>query len=143
MIVSKSILDNAIPFPVPITNYRFRVADGVDPKEVARRLEASFLEHGMDTEVLEEELEKETAGARGTFRVFIGFMALTQIYVGGQAQVIHVIPALLTGLVVSFVFQTVKDRVAHFIEVTLLRQRYDVYDLSSRLAGHAAARGQL
>ena len=76
MIVSKSILDDALPFPVPITNYRFRVADGVDAKEVARNMEASFLEHGMDTEVLEEELEKEEAGARGSFRIFIGFQAL-------------------------------------------------------------------
>ena len=76
MIVSKSILDDAIPFPVPITNYRFRVADGVDPKEVASRIEASFLEHGVDTKVLEEELEKEAAGAKTFFRLFIGFMAL-------------------------------------------------------------------
>ena len=76
MTVSKSILDDAIPFPVPITNYRFKVADGVDPKEVARGMEASFLEHGMDTEVLEEELEKEAAGAKTFFRLFIGFMAL-------------------------------------------------------------------
>ena len=76
MIVSKSILDDAIPFPVPITNYRFRVADGVDAKGVARSMEASFLAHGMDTEVLEEELEKEAAGARTFFRIFIGFMAL-------------------------------------------------------------------
>ena len=76
MIVSKSILDDAIPFPLPITNYRFRLADGVDAKEVARTMEASLLEYGMDTEVLEEELEKEAAGAKGTFRVFIGFQAL-------------------------------------------------------------------
>ncbi|MCH8186689.1 MAG: ABC transporter permease, partial [Chloroflexi bacterium] len=76
MIVSKSILDDAIPFPVPITNYRFKVADGVDAKEVARSMEASFLEHGMDTEVLEEELEKEAAAAKTFFRLFIGFMAL-------------------------------------------------------------------
>ena len=76
MIVSKSALDNAIPFPIPITNYRFRVADGVDPKEVAGSLEESFLEHGMDTEVLEEELEKEAAGSKTFFRLFIGFMGL-------------------------------------------------------------------
>ena len=76
MIVSKSILDDAIPFPVPITNYRFKVADGVDAKEAARSIEASFLEHGMDTEVLEEELEKEAAGAKTFFRLFIGFMGL-------------------------------------------------------------------
>ena len=76
MIVSKSILDDAIPLPVPITNYRFRVADGVDAKEVARSMEASFLEHGMDAKVLEEELEKEAAAAKTFFRLFIGFMAL-------------------------------------------------------------------
>ena len=76
MIVPKSILDDAIPFPVPITNYRFRVADGVDAKEVARSMEASFLAHGMDAEVLEEELDKEAAGRKTFFRIFIGFMAL-------------------------------------------------------------------
>ena len=76
MIVSKSILDDAIPFPVPITNYRFRLADGVDAKEVGRSMEASFLEHGMDAKVLEEELEQESAGAKTFFRLFIGFMAL-------------------------------------------------------------------
>ena len=76
MIVSKTTLDDAIPFPVPITEYRFKVADGVDAKAAARSLEATFLEHGMDTEVLEEELEKEAAGAKTFFRLFIGFMAL-------------------------------------------------------------------
>ena len=76
MIVSKSILDDAIPFPVPITHHRFRVAEGVDAKEVARSMEASFLEHGIDADVLEEELEKEAAAAKTFFRLFIGFMAL-------------------------------------------------------------------
>ena len=76
MIVSKSILDDAMPFPVPITHYRFKVADGVDAKGLARRVESSFLEHGMDTEILEEELEKEAAAAKTFFRIFIGFMAL-------------------------------------------------------------------
>ena len=76
MIVSKSILDNAVPFVVPITNYRFRLADGVDAKETAMSMEALFLEHGVDTKVLEEELEKEAAGAKTFFRLFIGFMGL-------------------------------------------------------------------
>ncbi len=76
MSVSKSILDNAVPFAVPITTYRFRLADGVDAKETARSIEASFLEHGVDTEVLEEELEKEAAGSKTFFRIFIGFMGL-------------------------------------------------------------------
>ena len=76
MTVSKAALDEAIPFSVPVINYRLKLADGVDVKAAARSVEASFLEHGMDTEVLEEELEKEAAGSRAFFRLFIGFMAL-------------------------------------------------------------------
>ena len=76
MIASKAILDDAIPISVPITNYRFRVADGVDTAQVSRSLETSFVEHGMNTEVIEEELEKEAAAGKTFFRLFIGFMAL-------------------------------------------------------------------
>ena len=47
-----------------------------DAKDVARSMEASFLEHGMDAEVLEEELDKEAAASKTFFRIFIGFMAL-------------------------------------------------------------------
>ena len=99
--------------------------------------------HLLDTRAFVSRLLVFLGSTVFVIATFLGFMALTQMYIGGQAQVIHIVPALLTGLVVSFVFQTVKDRVAHFIEVTLLRQRYDVENLYSRLAGHAAEVVQL
>ena len=76
MLTSKTVLDNALPFPVPITHYRFKVADGVDTEQVAKDLESSFLQNGMETVVLEEELKKEAAAGRAFFRLFIGFMSL-------------------------------------------------------------------
>ncbi len=76
VIVSLATVDNAAPFPVPITTYRFRVAEGVDMKQAARSLEASFLEHGMETEVLEELAAREQAAGRSFINLFTGFMGL-------------------------------------------------------------------
>ena len=76
IIVSKATVDNAAPFPVPITNYQFRVAEGVDTEQTAKSLEASFLEHGLETEVLEEVIDKEQAAFRSFFNLFTGFMGL-------------------------------------------------------------------
>ncbi len=76
MITSKAVVDNLAPFDVPITNYRFKLAQGVEASNVAKRLEASFLEHGMNAEVGQEELDKETEAGRTFGRLFIGFMAL-------------------------------------------------------------------
>ena len=76
MFTSNGFVDGFVPFPVPITNYRFAVAKGVDQKEVAQTIEKNLLEHGMETEVLEEVLKEEAAAARAIFRLFIGFMAL-------------------------------------------------------------------
>ena len=76
ILTSKTLLDDTIPFPVPITSYRFKLAEGVDPSTAAKALESAFLEHGMETVVLQEELDKEAAAGRTFFRLFTGFMAL-------------------------------------------------------------------
>ena len=76
ILASKRGVDEALPFPVPITRYRFRLADGVDAKSTAEGLQASLLDHGMDTDVFEEVLGEETAEGRAIFRLFTGFMAL-------------------------------------------------------------------
>lgn len=76
MIGSKSAIDEAAPFPVPITTYRFRVADLDESKDIARNIERAFLENGMQTDVLEEVLNEQLAALRGFFRLFTGFMAL-------------------------------------------------------------------
>ena len=76
MLVSKDAVDNAIPFPVPIGTYQFRVTEGVDPEQSAKELEAAFQEHGMETEVLQDLSGQGLAAFRAFFNIFIGFMAL-------------------------------------------------------------------
>ena len=76
MIGSKTAVDEAAPFPIPITTYRFRVADLDESKDIARNIERAFLENGMQTDVLEEVLNEQLAALRGFFRLFTGFMAL-------------------------------------------------------------------
>ena len=76
MIGSKSAVDEAAPFPIPITTYRFRVNDLDESKDIARNIERAFLENGMQTDVLEEVLNEQLAALRGFFRLFTGFMAL-------------------------------------------------------------------
>ena len=76
MIGSKSAVDEAAPFPIPITTYRFRVVDLDESKELARNIEKAFLQNGMQTDVLEELLNEQLAALKGFFRLFTGFMAL-------------------------------------------------------------------
>ena len=76
MLVSKTALDDAIPFPIPITTYQFRVADGADTDQIAKDLEASFLENGMEAEVLEDLWNEGIAAFRAFINVFLGFMGL-------------------------------------------------------------------
>ncbi len=76
MIGSKSLIDDAAPFPVPVTAYRFRVSDGVDAKAAANALEAALLENGMQAEVFEETIDEQNAAGQAFFRLFTGFMAL-------------------------------------------------------------------
>ena len=76
LLVSKAALDEAIPFPIPISTYQFKVAEGVDMNRVARELEFSFREHGMETEVLEELFQEGLAVFQAFINIFIGFMGL-------------------------------------------------------------------
>ena len=76
IMASKTVLDDAAPFPVPITSYRFRLADGVDAPTTSKAIEAAFLEHGMSSVVGAEELEREAGAGRAFGRLFTGFMAL-------------------------------------------------------------------
>ena len=76
MFVPKERIDETIPFEVPITTYRFRLAEGVDARDTARKLEAAFQEHGMETGVMEEEIKQSAAAQRAFNQMFTGFMGL-------------------------------------------------------------------
>ena len=76
IIASRKELDSAIPFQIPTTTYRFKVADGVDVASLSRDLESEFRENGMETDVLSE-LVDEIAGANRAFNyLFTSFMGL-------------------------------------------------------------------
>ena len=76
MFTSRGHIDGAIPFPVPITTYRFRLHEGVDEERLAKNLEASFRDHGMETEVLEERIAEIASADRAFHYLFTGFMGL-------------------------------------------------------------------
>jgi putative ABC transport system permease protein len=76
MFVSRGQLEEAAPFPIPTTTYRFKVAEGVDAARAARSIEAAFQEHGMETEVLAELLEDSAAANRAFNYLFTGYMGL-------------------------------------------------------------------
>ena len=76
IIVPKESIDQALPFPVPITTYRFRTAQGVDAKEASRTLESSFLENGAEAVSLKEVVDEEIAVSNAFNNLLIGFMGM-------------------------------------------------------------------
>ena len=76
MIISKATLDKALPFPVPIATYQFRLAEGADAEQIARDIEATFVENGMETTALVEMIRQAIGAFRAFFSIFIGFMGL-------------------------------------------------------------------
>ncbi len=76
MITSKANLDDAIPFPVPITTYRFRVAEGVDTARVARDLDVAFRENGLESDELRQVVEDQRAASKAFNNLFTGYMGM-------------------------------------------------------------------
>ena len=76
LFVSRQVLDEALPFQVPTTTYRFKLSERADGKQVAAGLEAAFTEHGMATEVLEEMVKESAAANRAFNLLFTGYMGL-------------------------------------------------------------------
>ncbi len=75
LMFSKSVLDDISPEPLPVTTYRFMVSEGADAKSISTQLDSSFFENGLETVVLEEELEKAREQNVGINRLLQGFMA--------------------------------------------------------------------
>ena len=76
IVTSQETLSSIVGQPLPPQAFMFDVRPGVDAKEVAKALEAEFLENGFQAEVLAEEIE---AGARTQLMVnnlLQGFMGL-------------------------------------------------------------------
>ncbi len=69
---------------------------------------------------------------------FVCFTVITRALVGADTTGADLVPGILTAFMVTLVFQTVKDRVSNAIEVSFLRQRYDIDSLYARLAQQSA-----
>ena len=76
MIASRRELDEAIPFRIPITTYRFKAADGVDVAALSKNLESSFRENGMESDVLSDLVDDIAAANRAFNYLFTSFMGL-------------------------------------------------------------------
>ena len=76
MFTSRSLFDDALPSPIPITTYRFQLTPGVNAARTAKALEASFQHHGLEAEGLEALVEERASAQRAFFHLFTGFMGM-------------------------------------------------------------------
>ena len=76
MFASRRGMDEAIPFRIPTTTYRFKAAEGVDVAILSKDLEAAFRENGMESDVLSELVDNIAAANRAINYVFTSFMGL-------------------------------------------------------------------
>jgi putative ABC transport system permease protein len=76
IIASRKELDDAIPFKIPTTTYRLKVADGVDVATLSKSLESAFRENGMESDVLADLVNDIAAANRAFNYLFTSFMGL-------------------------------------------------------------------
>ena len=76
MIAARQQLDGVSPYPIPVTNYRFKVADGVDAAHLSRNLEIAFQRNGMESDVLAELVEDSVSANQSFNYLLTGFMGL-------------------------------------------------------------------
>ena len=75
LIFPKSVLDGISPEPLPITTYRVKLAEGADAEAISDLLDDSFVENGLSTWILAEDIEEERSASEGINRLLQGFMA--------------------------------------------------------------------
>ena len=71
----KTVLDGISPDPLPITTYRVKLAEGADAESVSDLLDDSFVENGLSTWILAEDIEEERSASEGINLLLQGFMA--------------------------------------------------------------------
>ncbi len=76
MIAARQQLDEASPFPIPVTNYRIKVAEGVDANLLSGNLEIAFQRHGMESDVLADLVEESVSANQSFNYLLTGFMGL-------------------------------------------------------------------
>ena len=85
---SQASLETAFPGRAYPTTFYFDVAPGVEPGDMATRLESAFLGNGMEAESIHKVMADATAGAVTFNRLIQGFMGLDSSSACGRAGVI-------------------------------------------------------
>lgn len=76
IVASKSSVDAALPFPIPITTYRFRTIENADVRKISKGLESTFVRNGMESTVLGDELAKTVSFITSFYNLVTGYMGL-------------------------------------------------------------------
>ena len=76
MIMARERLQELSPFPIPVTNYRLRVAEDVNISQVSRDLEVAFRQNGMESDVLADLVNESVSANRAFNYLLTGFMGL-------------------------------------------------------------------
>ena len=76
MIASRKQLDEISPFPIPVTNYRFKLTENADEASVSKNLEFAFQRNGLESNVLAEQVEDSVSANRSFNYLLTGFMGL-------------------------------------------------------------------
>jgi putative ABC transport system permease protein len=75
IVTSRDVLGELSSEPLPVTAYRFKVRPGADAATVARSIEATLLQNGVETTVLADEVEESRRQNIAINRLLQGFMA--------------------------------------------------------------------
>ena len=76
MIAARGQLDRISPYPIPVTYYRIKLADGVDAAQLSGHLDIAFQRNGMESSVLAELVEESVSANRAFNKLLTGFMGL-------------------------------------------------------------------
>ena len=76
VVTSQNTVNSLLSQPVPPLSYMFQLKDGVDAEAIARALEVTFVEHGMQAEVIAEEIRENARASLMINILFQGFMGL-------------------------------------------------------------------
>ena len=76
MYVSQQTMTQLTPTAPPPTQFFMETPESTDDESAAKALESAFLEHGMQTQVLDDVIEEQQASNRTINSLFQGFMGL-------------------------------------------------------------------
>lgn len=76
VVASNKGVEDALGSEIPMTRYRFRVAEDADLEKIGKQLESSFLGNGMEIDLLEDSLLATVSFISSFYNLLTGYMGL-------------------------------------------------------------------